>query len=140
MIALLKYKKQPNSNQGFTLVEVLVAMVVLTIIVIAFTAFFGWNVTSIFDTGEKSRAIAKAESKLEKLYGSMENYKNDPDYVDNCENVSIRTGSRDCNFCVTKEAYNFQGSSVDGYNVQVVVFYSNGERHVSLSSFIEGGT
>ncbi len=126
-----------SQNKGFSLVEVLVAMAVLTILVVSFTIFFGWNITSIFETGQRSQAVAEAEKKLEKLHYSMDNYASDPEYVSS-EDVLVKDPDRDRNFCVEEVTY--VDGSVEGYNVTVVVFYKNGERYVSLSSFIEGGT
>jgi len=127
-----------SSNKGFSLVEVLVALTVLVILIGAFANFLGWSVTSIFDDGQKTRAIAEAEKKLERLYYSMDNYASDQEYVGNCNEVTVKDPNRIRNFCV--EEVTHVGGNVEGYNVTVVVFYKNGERYVSISSFIEGGT
>ena len=106
----------------------MVAMAVLTILIIAFSALFGWNITSIFDSGQRTKAIAEAEKKLERLYYSMDNYDSDPEYVSR-ESV-FDYQNRERNFCVEEET--------NGYNVTVVVFYHNGERHVAIPAFILG--
>ena len=36
-----------SQDKGFTLVELLVALAILAILIVAFTTFFGWNITSI---------------------------------------------------------------------------------------------
>lgn len=112
------------------------AMTVLSILAATFATFFGWNITSIFEAGEKTKAIAKAEKKLERLYYSMDDYETDAEYV-SCVNVETKDPSRNRNFCVVEKTY--INGNVEGYNVTVVVFYQNGERHVSISAFIEAG-
>ncbi|KAF1086571.1 hypothetical protein SPSYN_00290 [Sporotomaculum syntrophicum] len=130
--------KKLTCNKGFSLVEVMVALIVLVIMVGAFVNFFGWSITSIFADGEKTRAVAEAEKKLEHLHNSMDNYYTDTEYVNDYNDVFIKYPDRVRNFCV-EEVTRLNGI-VEGYNVTVVVFYHNGERHVSVSSFIEGET
>ncbi|GBF32766.1 type IV pilin PilA [Desulfocucumis palustris] len=126
-----------HNNKGLTLVELLVAMSVLVILTIAFTAFFGQNITSISESGQKSKATAEAEKKLERLHHSMDDYDSDPEYVSS-ENVLTKNPNRDRNFSVDQVTY--VDGEIQGYKVTVVVFYKNGERHVTMTSFIEGGT
>lgn len=130
--------KYTISNKGFSLVEVLVALAILVILVAAFTNFFSWNIISIIDNGQKSQAVAEAEKKLEQLYYSMDNYVDDPEYVSNCNDILVKQPDRNCNFCVEEVTY--IDGDVEGYNVTVVVFYKNGERHVDIHDFVEGGT
>lgn len=126
--------KEIHQNKGFTLVEILVSLTILTILAVAFTAFFSWNAFSIFKAGDQSRAVAKAEEKLEKLHFSIENYASDLEYEE-CQDVYTYY-ARERNFCVDEVDY--VDGKVEGCKVTVVVFYQNGERYVSISSFIGG--
>lgn len=133
------FKKRVKSglmqSQGFSLVEVMVASVLLAVLIVTFTNFFGWNVTSIFDTGQRTEAIAEAEKKLEKLHYSMDDYESDPEYTSPGTVLTYQNRSR--NFCVEEESY--AGGSIQGYKVTVVVFYKSGERQAAITSFIQGG-
>ncbi|ABO49579.1 hypothetical protein Dred_1044 [Desulforamulus reducens MI-1] len=132
-----------SQDKGFTLVELLVALAILAILIVAFTTFFGWNITSILETGKRSEAIANAEKKLEELYYKEDRelyftnktYLNDPtegEYVEDPDNINSYDG-RNRKFCVEP----YVSGVVKGYTVTVVAFYQNGQRHVTISSFIE---
>ncbi|HBV97079.1 MAG: hypothetical protein JL50_12640 [Peptococcaceae bacterium BICA1-7] len=124
-----------SQNKGFTLVELLVSMAVLAILVVAFVNFFGWSITSIFESGQKTKdAVAKADTKLQQLYYSMDDYESDSEYVSPGSVLTYK--GRELNFCVEEATY----LDVAGYKVTVVVFYDNGERYVSMTDFIKGGT
>ncbi len=130
------YMKALRQNNGFSLVELVVAMTVLSILVAAFATFFGWNLTSVFEDGQKSKAIARAGDKLERMSSSMENYEESIPglelYVENYENVFTYQNC-DLNFYV-KEV--IEPDDLD-YNVTVVAFYLDGERYVSFHKYIE---
>lgn len=124
--------------------ELLVSMAVLVIVVSAFTIFFGWNFTSIFSDGEKSKATAAAETKLENLYFLLSkegyDYESDPDYVSVSDLFNYQT--REINFYIEEELD--ASGKIKGHQITVVAFYWNGERHVTIKSFKEnvpeGGT
>lgn len=140
-----------NNSKGLTLVELLISLLIISILVFAFTTFFSWNVTSIFDTGKRSEAIARAEKKLEELYYkedreryfSDNKYLSDPsedEYVANINEVtSYSSKARQFSVVPYEKTYEEDGitKTVKGYSVTVVSFYQNGERYVTLTSFIE---
>ncbi|SFF92909.1 prepilin-type N-terminal cleavage/methylation domain-containing protein [Desulfotomaculum arcticum] len=142
----IKRLSKPNSNKGMTLVEVLVSIMILTILVVAFTNLIGWNFFSIFSMGEKSKAIAKAVEKTDQLNALVWNADDaeaaeaalqDPangwvDFNDLPEEVT-----EDCVYSFTKVTdREIDGTLVDGYDVTVVVFYHDFKFHVKLDSFI----
>lgn len=51
-------------EKGFTLIEVLIAMSILTIIITAYMGLFTNSYVSIFSTGRKSEAIYTAQEKI----------------------------------------------------------------------------
>ncbi len=55
-----------NEQSGFSLVELLVAMVIFMIIVIAFTALFTNSYTGIFRAGDKSESMFVAQADMDK--------------------------------------------------------------------------
>lgn len=60
-------------EEGFTLVEVLVAMIIFLIIVLAMTSFLGGSYLSLTRAGNKAATVFEAQSELEKAL-------DDPDY------------------------------------------------------------
>ncbi len=54
-----------KKEEGFTLVEVLVAVSILTIIIFAFTTLFTTSFTGIFGAGRKSEALFKAQEEMD---------------------------------------------------------------------------
>ena len=63
---------EPGREEGFTLVEILVAMVILLIIVLAMTAFFLNSYTMLSLAGDKSVSVFKAQDKLEETIGNFD--------------------------------------------------------------------
>ncbi len=58
-------------NDGFTLIEVLVAMVILGIMIVAFMNVFGTAFTNIFLSGQRDHAFAQASEVLEVVYDAQ---------------------------------------------------------------------
>ncbi len=67
-----KLKTFKTSNRGFTLVEVVVCIFILSITVAAFTALFAGSYSAIFGTGYKSRAVFEAQEKIERAVAGGE--------------------------------------------------------------------
>jgi len=129
------YKKKLGVK-GFTLVEVLVAMTVLTILVVCFTFTYGWSSENIFLMGEKSRAIANAQEAIERLYVNIDDEVG-LKRVDSPDELFAYDENETGNYYVKSNvSYMLEGKEVEGYKVIAVVFYKNGERNVKISSFI----
>lgn len=62
-------KKTESTKQlnelGFSLVELLIAMVILAVIILSFTALFSSSFSGIFTAGRKSKALFEAQDELE---------------------------------------------------------------------------
>jgi len=57
--------KSHVSEKGFMLAEILVALFILTIIIIAFTGLFANSFGGIFSAGHKSNALYEAQADME---------------------------------------------------------------------------
>ncbi len=55
-----------SENKGFTIVEVLIAMSLLSIVAIAFITMMTFSVSSILVAGEKSEQMFEAKGEIEK--------------------------------------------------------------------------
>lgn len=146
-----------KDKKGFSLVEVIVSMAILSILAVAFLPLFGTSFANIFLFGEREGATSYASDKLELLYagqpfasegelkGVLDNGANGQD----CSGGDLYDydSGYDFNFCVeeTTQPIDNYGSVIEpgeglleGYKVTIVVFYNNGESHIELSSFIRG--
>lgn len=57
-----------NKQNGFTLIEILIAMAILLIIVVAFLSVFTNGFIAIASMGDKSRASADAQKIIDRVY------------------------------------------------------------------------
>ena len=137
--------KKQNSNKGMTLVEVLVAITILLILVIAFTNLIGWNFTNIFIMGEKSKAIAKAMEKIDQLKAIVGNAVDSDGAIAAMQNTDIGwvesedlldETTKECVFYFETKNEEVNGTMVNGCEVTVVVYYQDYKFHIKLDSFI----
>ncbi|MTV49378.1 prepilin-type N-terminal cleavage/methylation domain-containing protein [Heliobacillus mobilis] len=134
-----------HSNKGMTLIEVLVAITILTILIVSFSSMLSINFSNIFIFGEQSKAIAKAKEKTDELYSIVWSANNPATASAALTNPSIGwKRDYDSLFESPTTAYYFEtktktvdGTPIQGYEVSVVVPYEEGKYHVELKSFIE---
>jgi len=149
-IGFLKMNKLKVSKEGFSLVEVLVAMLVLLILVVAFTQLLSWSFSTIFNEGRKSQAIATAMEETDKLTTIIWNAENpitSLENIDECVSSAdlLKDRSKEWVFCYKQYASenpkqiieNGATKNVLGYDIAVVVFYEQGKYYVKLESFIK---
>ncbi|WP_449240718.1 type IV pilus modification PilV family protein [Desulfoscipio gibsoniae] len=148
LVDFLKKDKIKVSKEGFSLIEVLVAIVILLILVVAFTQLLSLNFSTIFNEGRKSKAIAIAMEKTDKLTAiiwSAENPSESLEQLDECvaceDLLNDNSRLKEWVFCYKQ----YTGSNpkvvddknITGYDIIVVVFCKDGNCHVKLESFIE---
>jgi prepilin-type N-terminal cleavage/methylation domain-containing protein len=143
MSDMLKEKLLHN-KKGFTLIEIVASVAILGIIAVAFFGVFTNGYTTVFKTGEKNNQMAIAASKMEELYTVNNVGLLDSAALNNL--LGPTTLTTDSSLLYT---YPADGSirffrtavtplsDVDGYTVTIVVFYENGQKNVSLSSFFK---
>jgi len=149
-IDFLKMNKLKVSKEGFSLVEVLVAMLVLLILVVAFTPLLSWSFNTIFNEGRKSQAIATAMEETDKLTAIIWNAEKpitSLENIDECVSSAdlLKDRSKKWVFCYKQYApenpkqiiENGVTKNVLGYDIAVVVFYEQGKYYVKLESFIK---
>lgn len=144
--------KKQFSNKGMTLVEVLVSIIILSIIVVAFTNLLGWSSSNIFTMGVKSQAVATAMEITDRIGHEVAMTNNSEQGIAALEGDINWVGSKDFNYLYTedsktkeqvfyydakyKEVEDAITSEIEGYEVTVVVFYEEAKYHVKLESFI----
>lgn len=62
---MLTFKNRLSGKEGLALVELVVAILILAVIILAFTTLFGDSYANIFTAGRKSRALYQAQEELE---------------------------------------------------------------------------
>ncbi len=143
VIKMGAFKKQ----DGFTLVEVIVAVVILLIIAMAFVPLFSTGTINIFSFGHRDKAMALGSEKMEIFYANqpLDNGKIDEiidtlsgNYVIDSNDLHTYQGNG-YNFSTEESFMPIEyESDVSGYKVTIVVFYQNGEKHVTVVSFVRG--
>ena len=137
-----------NKQNGFTLVEVIVSMAILSILAVTFLMTFTTGFTNIFASGNKNEAMTLASDKLELLYAKQPI--SDDDIVSLTDsdifNGKFIEENHDALYEYDKDfdydeegAFNFTVEAKElGYKVTIVSFYQNAERYVTLTSFVRG--
>lgn len=130
-----------NKNNGFTLIEVIISIVMLSIILLTFLTVFSTSSINVFNSGNKNSAMNLASDTMELLYSSQP-YIDSNSLVDrlkalggnHTQPLSENYAEKTFNFSVQDATL----MGIKGYNVTIVAFYKNGQRHVELTSFVRG--
>jgi prepilin-type N-terminal cleavage/methylation domain-containing protein len=101
-----------NNDSGFTLVEVILALAILTIIIVAFLSLFTTGLLGVFAAGDKGIAYSEAQADIESRIGTKEALATD-------DLVLVFDG----------ESHSIQGGLVESYQ-------SEGDRSSTLETFI----
>lgn len=140
-----------RQKKGFTLIEIIFAVAILGIIIVAFLAMFGFGFTAVFDSGSRTNATMRVQSVVEALNAErfpdntdIENYiKTYMDgkgynYVSSVSNLEIKAAGKDVNYYIgALETV----SNVPGYEVTIRLFFNDGKDSVEITTFvIQGGT
>lgn len=129
----MKYKHQ---NEGFTLIEVIVSITILSIIAIAFLPVFTTSSGMVFHAGNKSVALNRAQMEMENLIADKTVRTSPP--IQNTANMTITD-------TVTEAAVNIASAAgtpalpaptIQGRQLQSEVVYNSANRKAILNSFI----
>ena len=138
-----------KNSKGFTLVEVIVSMAILALIATAFVPLFGFSFTSIFSYGERDKAMSVASDIMEVLYAEQELDLNpgisSDDYIEGLiddysegEDYYLKEVEKKDDNNPFEVSQNGETIEITGYKITIEVPYKNGERHVTLTSFVRG--
>jgi len=131
---------------GFTLVEVIISMAIISAVAAAFILVFGGGFANIFAMGSKNEAMSLAAQRMEMLYAApqplngtaiIEMLKEEGGFhITGTDNIYLPRAGRDFNFSVES----FQPrAGIRGNKVIIVYFYHGGERHTTLTAYIREG-
>jgi prepilin-type N-terminal cleavage/methylation domain-containing protein len=134
-------KMFPGQN-GFTVLEVIVAIALLLMMSAAVVTVFGSSYSNIFSAGNKNEAMAFASEKMEALYARQPlSAAQIQTYLESVNGKFISSGNDVTTYDANKD-FNFSLETVEpitgisGQKVTIVSFYKNGEAYVTLSSFL----
>ena len=124
-----------KNTKGFSLVEVIVSIAILSVLAISFVPLFGGSFENIFTFGQRDQTTSYISDAFESLYAEQP-YSSENDIEDI---LVVYESEWDHDFDFSVEA-KIPGSDFDneGYKVTIEAFYRDGERSVELSSFIRG--
>lgn len=138
-----------NNERGFTLIEIMASIVILSLFVVVLTQFMGISVTDVFHKGEQTTALTLAQDKMEEILSKAEDAGATIDlYNSNAlKGISGYVASKDdlltnasnpptTRFCMQSSSNAQSQGTVQGTLFTVVVFYHNGQYHVEQTSFI----
>ena len=129
-----------SQKEGFTLIEIILAMAILGIILVAFIGAFSNGFTSILNTGNKTRAVAQAQAIVDFIYeeGTIDSavltttfdIDSEVDYAD--LESSPYNAAKPIYYSVESKTI----GTIPTEKVTVLVFYQNGNRYITLTSLI----
>lgn len=146
--------------KGMTLVELIVALAIMCIIAVSLLAIFSSSYSNIFNFGRKSKAVTESQSIIDKIYErsvqgnfttvlevqdmvssvlSLNGYTSDQYKLSSSAgSLSVIEGTEHIRYFVSDQTTQ---SGIDGFQVSVLVFYSNNKSSVTLTTFvIKGGS
>ena len=132
-----------KTSKGFTLVEVIVSMAILVLIATVFVPLFGYSFTNIFSYGERDTAMSVASDIMEELYAEQPLQAGSIADIDSIEKDNsdyfIYNDESEFNVLEFEEDFDVvENNGITGYKVTIEVPYKDGDRHVTLTSFVRG--
>ncbi|MDW7673463.1 MAG: prepilin-type N-terminal cleavage/methylation domain-containing protein [Bacillota bacterium] len=142
------------NEKGFSLVEVIVAITILGIVIVSISGLYTGSFASVFAAGNKNQALRIAQQQLEKIYGAAELHGSSSvlgagkegtlaellagelpvEIVGDCNSLLAETTADLIRICIDRE---YVLTDVEGYLVRIAVFYQNGDKKVTISSFVK---
>ena len=122
-----------KSRNGFTLLEVIVSVFIISIVAVTLMTMFASSYTTIFIMGGKTKAVNEAQSLIEAYYTN-------PNTIDNTLWKQVTTTSEDSlmtTYGGFARVYKVVDEDHNGQTLQkvtVVVYYKDNTRKVEISS------
>lgn len=135
---LKKYKKR-----GMTLVELILAIVIIGIIVIAFLSALSGGFVNLISMGSKTKAVAEAQAVIDFIHESGSIDKTELlaafPIADEVDISNLYNASYDANkpiyYSVENESIG-SATVITTQKVTVLVYYHGGSRYVTLSALV----
>lgn len=132
------------NKKGMTLIEILIAFLLMSILTSAFLLVFSSGVVNILDFGSRSRALAAANEAMEDAYSIQEPTQElivaefnalNGNQITNLPDLYTYTAGKDFNYFIQ-----YTDTTVSkGFRVTIVYFFRSGEKFIDLESFVREG-
>lgn len=129
-----------KNNDGITLIETVVSTAIIMIILVSVVGALLYGQKMIVFTDTKNNAAAQAQELIDDIMGSLSNGVIPDSVTLGAIDVSGNTGEKfiyNDNEAEKKQYYLTQKIISDrvGYNINVRVYYNNGESYVDLTAY-----
>lgn len=137
----MRFPRLNNSEDGFTLVEILVTILVFTILLVALSRQAGWNFLSVNLVREKNQAVAIAQTRANQVSEWISGGKVNPEPEGYLSPEEFQTLSEDdaedflAYYTVEQSEQIIDGDHITGDLVSVIVFYNNVKSNVEMEIF-----
>jgi len=134
------FKKVINSKRGFSLIEVVVSMLIVSLIAMAFLSLFGSAYSTIFMMGRKTKAVNEAQTLIEAYYVNPNIINTDyptwklvtGDMNNTLVDYNVNPSNLGFNKFYKIESVTQNGKTMS--KVTVLVFYNNNTKSIKLSA------
>jgi Tfp pilus assembly protein PilE len=130
-----------KSKIGLTLVEIIVAIAILGIIFIAFQDIFYNGYRAIFSSGQRTQAMMELQEIADDIGNQKFNYRSDlVTYITN-KGFLVVSNQNDVKVFQSSSVNCYidsltKLSGVDGYPVELILFFSNHSQYVQMTVFV----
>ncbi len=142
MVGISRSRRRARSRHGFTLVEIILAMMLLSLLAAGFLTIFSNGFLYVFSGGRRTSAVVDAQATMDLLY--TRDFEHPDDIAaflaslglrhQDPADISVHEGN-DTNFCVGPERLL---AGTNGCEVTLLVFYDTEDppKHTTLTVFI----
>jgi prepilin-type N-terminal cleavage/methylation domain-containing protein len=136
--------KNLKQNKGFTLIEIILAMAILGIILVAFMGAFSGGFINIITMGNKSKAVAEAQAVIDFMYTEgideavlTSTFDIEGEISYSALETSPYNPAKPIYYGVESETIGTTPPDiVTAQKVKVLVYYQNGKQFVTLTALI----
>lgn len=131
-----------KKHQGLTLVELIIAIAILTIIVLAFLNALSGGFINIISNGNKTRALSEAQSIIDYMDAKGTDVESTlvgafPKIKAKVDIANLLSSPYDSSKPIYYAVEDVTVDSLTLDKVTVIVYYQNGSRYVTLSAMLD---
>lgn len=129
-----------KAKKGFTLIEIILAIAILGMLVVAFMPILGNSFIRIFDMGSRTKAMSEAQAIIDtRDYSAMVQYTDYNSMLSTPYNAGVDANGRYCirpgNIVIPGFGSGLSGKTYDTNTV--MIFYGNKKQYVLLTTVVD---